>query len=155
MSTAVRASGCGHREAPEPKPAVENSAVPGDENVSASGFQQGAAARRVEPGKPFTYKDPKTGILLYVESDNRHVTAIDPDGKILWERDIIKEENISQNYRKDPITVYYLGPLSQSDKRILKEHPKNGDYVGIGFKHSGEGGVLNQRTGEYWCLGSL
>jgi hypothetical protein len=33
--------------------------------------------------KPFTYKDSRTSITLYVESDGRHVAAIDAEGK-LW-----------------------------------------------------------------------
>jgi hypothetical protein len=34
-------------------------------------------------------KDPKTGIIYYLELDQCHLVAISPDGKILWNLEII------------------------------------------------------------------
>jgi hypothetical protein len=40
---------------------------------------------------PHTYRDPDSGIIFYVETDGRHVSAINPDGKILWSRDPVEK----------------------------------------------------------------
>src|SRR5579864_5869670 len=39
-------------------------------------------------GQPFLLKDPRSGSFLYVESDNRHMSAIAPDGTLLWHRNL-------------------------------------------------------------------
>jgi hypothetical protein len=36
--------------------------------------------------KPLAFKDPRTLISFYVESDGRHLAAIDPNGTLLWVR---------------------------------------------------------------------
>jgi len=36
-------------------------------------------------------QDPTTKVIYYLESDRRHVSAIDPDGKILWCSEIVSE----------------------------------------------------------------
>jgi hypothetical protein len=36
---------------------------------------------------PGTYRDVDSGIIFYVESDGRHVSAISSEGKILWSRE--------------------------------------------------------------------
>jgi hypothetical protein len=36
--------------------------------------------------EPLSYRDAKTGIIFYVESDGVHIVAISPKGKILWRR---------------------------------------------------------------------
>jgi len=41
--------------------------------------------------RSFTYEDPRTSITFYVESDGKHVAAIDAQGKLLWVRSPLKE----------------------------------------------------------------
>src|SRR5260370_2525672 len=36
--------------------------------------------------KPMAFKDAKTGILVYFESDGLTAAAIDKDGKVLWHK---------------------------------------------------------------------
>ena len=38
------------------------------------------------PARPLAYKDPRTSITLYVESDGRHIAALDKRGHLLWVR---------------------------------------------------------------------
>src|SRR4051812_12323564 len=44
---------------------------------------------------PTTFKDADSGIVFYVESDGRHVSAISPDGKILWSRDPFLDSHLA------------------------------------------------------------
>ena len=43
---------------------------------------------------PQTYQDPRTGIILYLESDGRHIAAISRDGKLLWARDPFADSHL-------------------------------------------------------------
>jgi hypothetical protein len=63
------------------------------------------------PG-PQVYRDPKTGILLYVESDGRHLAAISSDGKLLWSRDPFSDAHLPFYRFKDPkvVTIRALPP---------------------------------------------
>src|SRR6185437_8879935 len=47
-----------------------------------------------QPGKPLAYRDKQTGVLLYVESDGRHLAAISPQGELLWVRDPFVDKNL-------------------------------------------------------------
>ena len=52
-------------------------------------FAVAASAAPLRDGYPpaisgLVYKDAATSILIYVETDGRHVVAFTPDGKILW-----------------------------------------------------------------------
>jgi len=43
-------------------------------------------------------QDPTTRIIYYLESDRRHVSAIDPNGKILWCGEIVSEAWRAHSY---------------------------------------------------------
>ena len=36
------------------------------------------------PSRPATYRDAESGVVFYVESDGRHLAAIDRSGKLVW-----------------------------------------------------------------------
>jgi hypothetical protein len=97
--------------------------------------------------------DPKTKVLFYAESDGRHVAAIDSEGKVLWHRDIINDNNL-KNARGQPGTVWSLGALGPRFQNSLAQREYKGDHIGVGF-HGGisEAGALNQRTAEYVYMG--
>jgi hypothetical protein len=38
--------------------------------------------------QPFLLNDPRSGLMLYVESDGRHMAAITHDGKIVWQKNL-------------------------------------------------------------------
>ena len=40
--------------------------------------------------QPYVFKDPRSGLMLYVESDNRHMAAITRDGRLLWHRNLFE-----------------------------------------------------------------
>ena len=57
---------------------------------------------------PTAYKDADTGIIFYVESDGRHVVALDKDGKILWCRDPSVDAKLKP-YRTEYPHINYIG----------------------------------------------
>jgi hypothetical protein len=68
-------------------------------NIDSSGNWRKAA--RAKPdyvawdpsrAKPKAYKDARTSISFYVESDGRHVAAIDPEGTLLWVRNPFEDK---------------------------------------------------------------
>ncbi len=46
--------------------------------------------------RSFTFLDPRTSITFYVESDGKHVAAIDAQGRLLWVRSPLKERDPSE-----------------------------------------------------------
>jgi len=97
------------------------------------------------PG-PQSYKDLKSNILFYVESDGRHVVAIDESGKILWHRNPFVEAKL-EPYRIDHPVIVYIGPANIS---VLPGIEK--EYIGISFDSS-QFGVINIKTGDFQFLG--
>lgn len=105
-----------------------------------------------EAPKVVTYKDPATGILLYVENDGRHVAAIDPEGKILWHRDVTADVDKARA-RGGPVAVHALGAPGENTLKVMKESGKKGDYAAVLFLNAKDGGVLDLRTGAYTFIG--
>ena len=72
--------------------------------VGPAMFARGAVAetcQEVQPkpfpsGQPFLLNDPRTGLMLYVESDGRHMAAITRGGKILWHKDLFADPKLER-----------------------------------------------------------
>lgn len=102
---------------------------------------------------PLAFKDPDTGILIFVENDRQHVSAIDKNGKILWHRNIVVEEGI-QRFRADvrPAIGGVSTPIAwQVDS--VRGKGASGPFVGIGFTDH-TFGLVEVRSGVYWRMGS-
>ena len=63
---------------------------------------------------PQVYKDPKTGTLLYLETDGRHLAAISSEGKLLWTRDPFCGAHVPFYRFKNPkvVTIKAVSPAS-------------------------------------------
>jgi hypothetical protein len=99
------------------------------------------------PG-PQVYKDMKSGTLLYVETDGRHVAAISSDGKLLWNRDPFKDAHL-KFYRTEKPRIFYIGPVLKSNL------PHSGEpdmFVQIDF-NSSQFGLLRISNGDFEFLG--
>ena len=107
------------------------------------------------PAQPMTYKDPRTSIILYVETDGRHVAAINADGTLLWVRDPFKGSRACPAEQAIPVIA------------SLKAQPSTAslaEYLGrFGFEAgdqlieimfaSNYFGYLDERTGDFVCIG--
>jgi hypothetical protein len=65
--------------------------------------------KAVPPRSPFAYRDPGTGIIIYVESDGRHLAALDPRGQPLWVRNPFVDARMCP-YRSSHPYIYWIGP---------------------------------------------
>ena len=90
------------------------------------------------------YKDPKSGTLLYVESDGRHLAAISPDGKLLWSRDPFSDAHVPFYRFKDPkvVTIKALPSTVDPQEGALDE------FVSI-FLANSQFGRLRISDGEF------
>jgi len=90
---------------------------------------------------PQTYKDASTGIIFYVESDGRHISAISKDGKILWHRDPFVDSKLEAYRVKHPVIVW-IGEMDRNGNKQLE----------ITF-NSSQFGSLDRSTGDFTFLG--
>jgi len=99
------------------------------------------------PG-PQAYKDLSSGTILYVESDGRHVAAISPEGKILWNRDPFSDAHL-EFYRTDKPQIIFIGPAKADD---YPKGWKRKEIAAIAFNNS-QFGDLRIGDGEFQILG--
>jgi hypothetical protein len=81
-----------------------------------------------DPGRatPMSYMDPKTLITFYVESDGRHLAAIDADGKLLWVRNPWEDSHVFCQYRTPrPVIASLKQTELASDPKYLKSRGAN------------------------------
>jgi hypothetical protein len=100
--------------------------------------------------RSFTYKDPRTAITFYVESDGKHVAAIDAAGKLLWVRSPFK----------DPDPAETRTPVIDGIEAAESPVPKYAQFLQrLGFKADRpyiritsalrSFGIMDERTGDF------
>ena len=95
---------------------------------------------------PHAYKDPESGIIIYVESDGRHISAINPDGKIFWSRDPFADAHL-EFYRTRTPRINYVGKAwPQDEDHWAKKGVKK--VIGITY-NSSQFGFLDLKTGDF------
>jgi hypothetical protein len=100
------------------------------------------------PG-PQVYRDPKTGTLIFVESDGNHVAAISAQGKLIWDRDPVKDAH-APYYRTANPQIVYVGPNSEAQFKGLKGD--RSEFVFITLVNS-QFGLVRISSGEFVLLG--
>ncbi len=94
-----------------------------------------------ETVEPKALIDAKTRITYYLESDGRHVSAIDPDGKILWHRDPFNDANLWPYRLSKPVITYF-----KFAEKVTKP------AIAINF-NSSQFGVIDLTTGSFQFRG--
>ncbi len=105
---------------------------------------------------PYAYKDADSGIMFYVETDGRHVTAISPEGKILWCKDPFLDGHL-EHYRTDTPRIVFIDKVAKDDKAhqwIVEAMARKGisKFICITF-NSSQSGCLDFKTGDFTFLG--
>ncbi len=105
---------------------------------------------------PHKFKDPDSGIVFEVESDGRHVTAADQNGKTLWRRDPFADAHLAP-YRTTSPKIVYIRNLKKDDEphqwiRKLMEQKGVTNFICINFD-STQSGCLDIRNGNFTYLG--
>ena len=131
------------------------SVVTNDERIifhfhnNASGSNWTVNGGQVSISLPGTYKDTDSGIIFYLESDGRHISAIGSDGKLLWRRDPFADSHLEFYRTHDPKIVYVGKATERSEKYYEKQGKK---VIGIGF-NSSQAGSLDLKTGDFFFEG--
>jgi hypothetical protein len=100
---------------------------------------------------PLVYKSPKSGVLFYIESDGRHISALDPLGKIIWTRDPVADTKMKP-YRFAEPQIVWIGEPQEWMVESMARQGKKGEYVAITFNAS-QFGVVDTATGEFTFQG--
>ena len=113
-------------------------------------------AELIMPGpKPLVYRSEKSGITLYVERDQQHVTAIDKDGKTLWHKHLTKGWRPEWYPATYQMKISEIGkPDDETVRGVNKDLglPAETEYAALGMYRYW--GLLNIRNAEYFHLGN-
>jgi hypothetical protein len=103
--------------------------------------------------RPMVYKDPRTSISLYVETDGRHVAAIASDGKLLWVRNPYGQSGFCP-YRTPRPVIYSIEPeppdhIYPALAKFITKNGGNANHYLVSIKFdSSQFGVLDEMTGD-------
>jgi hypothetical protein len=124
--------------------------------------------------KPKTLVDPRTHVTYKLSSDGRHVTAISPNGKILWAHDAFRDYGLAPyRYTMPVIVVFHLSASSKEEYEAAQERlsheantfteardhgfEKREDYkkrfIEITF-NSSQHGDIDAETGKFTFIGA-
>jgi len=92
------------------------------------------------------FQDKESGLLFYVESDGRHVAAIDRDGKILWHRDPFVEAKLEAYRVEHPVIVEIGAPIGWMIEG------RKGKFVRVNF-NSSQCLILDIKSGDAISMG--
>ena len=100
------------------------------------------------------YRDPRNGVLFAVESDGRHLGAVNPNGEILWRRN---PHRGIMPYRVAPACVAALEPWTFRGRLTFANgafytQGKTGHYIELKFDNS-QVGLIDTATGNFIFLG--
>ena len=93
-----------------------------------------------------TFKDKDSGLLFYVESDGRHVAAINADGKIVWIRDPFNDAKLPPYRLAHPQIVEIGEPLPWMIEG------RKGHFVRVNF-NSSQTLILDVASGDPTWMG--
>jgi hypothetical protein len=101
---------------------------------------------------PLSHEDAGSGIVIYVETDRHHVAALDQSGRILWHRDLLKEEaeHIKNAKRIEP-AISGIGIPAAWELKLAEVKSKPGPFAGIIFSNVSSG-IIDMSTGELFGL---
>lgn len=107
------------------------------------------------PGKAIAYRDSKTGIFFYVESDGRHLAAINPGGKLLWVRDPFEDGGLCP-YRNARPVIRSVRPydvpaaFANNIAEVMRRRGANPSHPFIWIEFdSTQFGEVDQTTGDF------
>jgi hypothetical protein len=110
--------------------------------------------------KPLVFKDPRNSITFYVESDGRHLAAIDRDGKLLWVRNPFEDAKLCP-YRSPRPVIFRITvsdpPHHGVEGRPAARFKKLGmddshQFIFIEFDSS-QMGIMDVSTGNFMFEG--
>ena len=104
--------------------------------------------------KPLAFKDPRTLITFYVETDGRHLSAIDAEGKLLWVHNPFEEDKEQCEYRTPHPVIVRIEIFEKPESLILYKRPQldpTHKFIMLYFDSS-QTGIVDEETGKYIWL---
>ena len=102
--------------------------------------------------RSFTYQDPRTAITFYVESDGKHVAAIDAAGKLLWVRSPLKESGFDGPETRTPVIdgIKVAEPPPPQYVKWLQQHGFKSDHAYIRITFTDRSfGLMDEKAGDF------
>jgi len=100
--------------------------------------------------RAFTYKDLRTSITFYVESDGKHVAAIDAQGTLLWVRSPWKELDASDTRIPVIDGIKVAEPLPPQYLKWLLGHGFKAEHAHVRITFASRAfGILDEKTGDF------
>ena len=130
-------------------------------NVASAGDQ--AAGYYPEIDSPLQFvprvlQDPKTKVIFYLESNRHHLSAISPEGKLLWQEDTWSHnwwERFFQSFTNSNSTELNHGAalingldLCHSDDFVTVHHENPEDFLSVHL-NVGVVGLFQRSTGKF------
>jgi hypothetical protein len=106
--------------------------------------------------KPMAYKDPRSSITFYVESDGRHLVAIGPAGNLLWVRNPWEDVPGACPYRTPRPVLSHIESieLNETFADNLKRRGAHTDHAFLSIQFdSSQFGVVDESNGDYFPEG--
>jgi hypothetical protein len=105
-----------------------------------------------EPGKPLSYRDPRSGISFYVESDGRHLAALSPDGVLLWLRNPFEDSKMCPYRSARPIIVAIEPSSPAGDAELARIFKRKVRGIFVRFDSS-QFGAVDIDSGDFFFMG--
>lgn len=100
--------------------------------------------------RSFTYRDPRSSITFYVESDGKHVAAIDAAGNLLWVRSPLMELDPSDTRIPVIDGIAIAEPPPPQYVKWLQQHGFKADHPHIRTTFASRAfGILDEKTGDF------
>lgn len=98
--------------------------------------------------------DNKAGITYYLESDKRHITAVDSKGSQIWRTDPFIDAKLELYRVEKPIIQIFDFPSDSwwNGFNGIKQFGKSSDFISIGY-NSSQFGLLSKKEGKFIFLG--
>ena len=106
-------------------------------------------AHATEPYRgPVAYVDKKLQLVVYAETDGKHLSAIDFDGRVLWTRSPFVDAHLKPYRVAEPRIVHVYAPLPW----MLEGAKKGTAFAAVEFE-STQFGVVDLKSGQFFSLG--
>jgi hypothetical protein len=104
---------------------------------------------------PMSYMDARTMITIHVDSDGRHLTATDGQGRLLWARNPWDENHLCPYRTPRPVVIALtnieLSDLGRSKLQSSGANPEH-SFLRLTFDSS-QYGALDESTGDFFLQG--
>jgi hypothetical protein len=106
-------------------------------------------AHATEPYRgPVAYVDKASRLVLYAETDGKHLSAIDFEGRVLWTRSPFTDAHLKPYRVAEPRIIHVYAPLPW----MLQLVKGKGTFAALEFE-STQFGLVNLKSGEFLSLG--